>query len=97
MKKYIKATFEDDYAQMVEPEFTYSVNGYYDGDFRGLVDTFSGDYFSEAIGKVHDFASSGYFVTIKNNRTGATKSYTPDAWADAVGLGDYPESIWRVE
>lgn len=22
---------------------------------------------------------------------------TFDAWADAIELGDYPESIWRVE
>lgn len=86
----------DEYSQLATPEYTYSVEGYYDSNFQGLVDSYSGNDFSEALDAAHNFVCDGDFVIIKNVQTGRTRSYSTDDWFNAVDMGDYPADVYDI-
>ena len=85
-----------DYTQLALPDYKYSVEGYYDSNFQGLVDSYSGNDFSEALDAAHEFASNGDFIIIKNVQTGRTRSYSTDDWFNAIDTGDYPADVYNI-
>ena len=91
----IEAT--DDFSQLALPDYKYSVEGYYDSNFQGLVDSYTGDDFSEALSAAHEFACDGDFIIIKNVQTGRTRSYSTDDWFNAIAYGDYPADVYKIQ
>jgi hypothetical protein len=78
-------------------DYKYSVEGYYDSNFQGLVDSYTGDDFSEALSAAHNFACDGDFIIIKNEQTGRTRSYSTDDWFNAIAYGDYPADVYKLQ
>ena len=86
-----------DYTQLALPDYKYSVEGYYDSNFQGLVDSYTGDDFSEALEAAHNFVCDGDFIIIKNEQTGRTRSYSTDDWFNAIDMGEYPADVYSIQ
>ena len=66
----------------------YYVAGFFDTKLRGLSDNLLTNSFDEAIDKMHEMASDGNFVMLKNEETGESVTFSPDEWMSAIDNGD---------
>ena len=69
----------------------YYVAGFYDSNKRGLEDNLSTNSADEALSQMHEMASCGDWLFIKNEETGDAWECIADKWMNAIDLGDIPD------
>lgn len=67
--------------------YHYLVRGYYDQDRRGLADDSWANTLSEADEIINEYANQGYYIELRNLKTGTILEFSADNWFDEI----YPD------
>lgn len=67
--------------------YHYLVRGYYDRDRKGLAADSGADTLSEADEIINEYANQGYYIELRNMKTGTILEFSADNWFDEI----YPD------
>lgn len=67
--------------------YHYLVRGYYDRDRKGLAADSVADTLSEADEIINEYANQGYYIELRNMKTGTILEFSADNWFDEI----YPD------
>lgn len=70
-----------------EDTYRYLIRGFYDSDRRGLADDSWADTVSEVDEIVNEYANKGYYIELRNLKTGTVLEFSADNWFDEI----YPD------
>ena len=95
LKQSIKASSHDNRYDENDNLYMYAAKGYLQQNLVGLMDEIYSNDFQEVLDYATEM-SSGLYIELQNQITGASVVVTPEDWDEASEYGEYPTKVYTI-